>query len=191
MGGRTFLEWWVIPTRMERDEADATAELGEDVAEVGEPDFDHLAGIVTDGLIGAVGGLVGTGALTVGLLIARSLGAFDLDSFGTLAELTGFNVLVPLNPTAVGYVLFLLTGMVMWPLLFASIGAYLPGEKYATKGLPFGFVLWTGFAPAFYEGYAGLALALYLALTLGAHFSYGFTLGAVFDYLGDRPDTLV
>jgi len=176
---------------MDGDEPNATNELQDDVTEVGEPEFDHLAGIVTDGMIGAVGGLVGTGALTVGLLIARSLGVFELSSFGTLAELTGFNMLLPLSPTAVGFVLFLLTGMVMWPLLFASIGAYLPGEKYATKGLPFGFVLWTGFAPAFYEGYTGLAMVLYLGLTLGAHFSYGFTLGAVFDYLGDRPDTLV
>jgi hypothetical protein len=176
---------------MEGEETDLTNEMPEDVSEGTEPDFDRLWGIVTDGLIGAVGGLVGTGALTVGLLITRSLDAFEIESFGTLTELTGFNVLLPLSPTAVGYVLFLLTGMVLWPLLFASIGSYLPGEKYAIKGIPFGFVLWTGFAPAFYEGYTGLALALYLLLTIGAHFAYGFTLGAVFDYLGNRPETLV
>ena len=156
-----------------------------------DPDFDNLAGIVTDGLIGAVGGLVGTGALTVGLLIAMSLGAFDLDSFATLAELTGLDALLVTNPAAVGYVLFLLTGMVMWPLLFASIGSYLPGKKYATKGLPFGAVLWTGFVLAFYDGYVGIALVLYVVLTFIAHLSYGFTLGAVFDYLGDRPESLV
>ncbi|WP_135806577.1 DUF6789 family protein [Halorussus marinus] len=176
---------------MDGEERDVTVEMPEERAEPAEPDFDHLSGIVTDGLIGAVGGLVGTGALTVGLLIATSFGAFRLSSFGTLTELTGLDFLLPLSPTAVGYILFLLTGMVMWPLLFASIGSYLPGEKYATKGVPFGFALWTGFAPAFYEGYTGLALVLYLVVTLGAHFSYGFTLGAVFDYLGNRPSTLV
>jgi len=176
---------------MDGERRESTADVSEDVTDVRETDFDHFAGIVTDGAIGAVGGLVGTGALTVGLLIARSLDAFELSSFGTLAELTGFNMLLPLNPTAVGYVLFLLTGMVMWPLLFASIGSYLPGKKYATRGLPFGFVLWTGFAPAFYEGYTGLAMVLYFGLTLAAHFAYGFSLGAVFDYLGDRPETLV
>ncbi|WP_238392178.1 DUF6789 family protein [Halorussus amylolyticus] len=176
---------------MDGEERDMGVSVSDETSETGEPDFDHLSGIVTDGLIGAVGGLVGTAALTVGLLIARSLDAFELGSFATLAELTGLDALFAPNPAAVGYVLFLLTGMVMWPLLFASIGSYLPGEKYATKGLPYGFVLWTGFAPAFYEGYTGLALVLYLVLTLGAHFSYGFTLGAVFDYLGDRPDTLV
>lgn len=176
---------------MGEDETDFRTELPEDVAEGTETDFDHFLGIVIDGLIGAVGGLVGTGALTVGLLIARSLGAFDIDQFSTLAELTGLDVLFTSNVAALGYVLFLLTGMVMWPLLFASIGSYLPGKKYATKGLPFGFVLWTGFAPAFYAGYTGFTLVLYLFFTLGAHFAYGFSLGAVFDYLGNRPETLV
>ncbi|NHN61350.1 MULTISPECIES: DUF6789 family protein [Halorussus] len=176
---------------MDGEETEFTTELPGESTETAEPDFDHLWGIITDGFIGAVGGLVGTGSLTVGLLIAASLGAFDINEFATLAELTGLDALFAANPPAVGYVLFLLTGMVMWPLLFASIGSYLPGDRYAIKGLPFGFVLWTGFAPAFYVDYTGLTMALYLVLTLGAHFSYGFTLGAVFDYLGDRPETLV
>ncbi|WP_135854240.1 DUF6789 family protein [Halorussus salinus] len=176
---------------MENDEPEVTTEFPEEMTEGTEPDFDNLWGIVTDGLIGAVGGLVGTGSLTVGLLIAASLGVFDINEFATLAELTGLNALFESNPAAVGYVLFLLGGMVMWPLLFASIGSYLPGDRFALKGLPFGFVLWTGFAPAFYSDYTGLALVLYLLFTLGGHFAYGFTLGAVFDYLGDRPETLV
>jgi hypothetical protein len=83
--------------------------------------------------------------------------------------------------------------MITWPLLFASIGRYLPGDTFALQGLPFGFVLWTGFVLAFVEGVPGdtFSLALYAVLTLIAHFAYGFTLGAVFDYLSDRPDTLV
>ena len=176
---------------MDDSETQGSVEMEIEADEVAEPDFDNLVGIVTDGLIGAVGGLVGTGSLTVGLLIAASLGVFDINEFATLAELTGLNALFESNPAAVGYVLFLLGGMVMWPLLFASIGSYLPGKNFALKGLPFGFVLWTGFAPAFYDQYTGLALVLYLLFTLGGHFAYGFTLGAVFDYLGDRPETLV
>lgn len=176
---------------MDGGEREVSAEFPEESPEVTESDFDNLTGIVVDGVIGAVGGLVGTASLTVGLLIAASLGAFDINEFATLAELTGLQALYPANAPAVGYVLFLLTGMVIWPLLFASIGSYLPGDRCATRGVPFGFVLWTGFAPAFYGGYTGLTLVLYLVLTLGAHFSYGFSVGAVFDYLGDRPDTLV
>ncbi|WP_231187060.1 DUF6789 family protein [Haladaptatus sp. DYF46] len=163
-------------------------EVGEEVA---EPDFDSLSGIVTDGFIGAVGGLVGTAVMTAVLLVGTTLGAFDLDSFSVLARITGAGVLLPSNPAAVGYVIFLGGGMVTWPLLFVSIGSYLPGETYAARGLPYGFVLWTGFVLAFYDGYTGILLVVYLVLTLLSHLAYGFSLGAVFDYLSKRPTTLV
>lgn len=160
---------------------------------VAEPDVDILAGIITDGLVGAVGGLVGTAAMTIGLFVASTLGAFDMQSFATLADLTGLVTLFPGNDLTVGYLIFLAGGMVTWPLLFVATAQYLPGSNYAMKGLPYGFVLWTGFVLAFADGIASgaVTLALYALLTLVSHFAYGFTLGAVFDYLSDRPDTLV
>ncbi|WP_332897575.1 DUF6789 family protein [Haladaptatus sp. CMSO5] len=173
---------------MAENDAQYLAEMSDDVA---DPDFDHLTGVITDGFVGAVGGLVGTAAMTIGLLVGASLNVFDVSEFASFATLLGLDALYPANPTAVGYAIFLLGGMIIWPLLLASLGAYLPGEKYAIKGVSFGFVLWTGFAPAFYPGLGGLALALYLVVTLLAHFAYGFTLGAVFDYLSTRPKTLV
>lgn len=159
--------------------------------EVAEPDFDHLSGVITDGFIGAIGGLVGTAVMTVILVVGASLGAFEIEQFASFASLFGADFLLPNNPTAIGYGAFLIGGMVFWPLMLASLGAYLPGDKYATKGLSFGFVLWTGFAPAFYTGFGGIALVLYLLITLIGHFAYGFTLGAVFDYFSTRPTTLV
>jgi hypothetical protein len=171
--------------------ADNRSQAVEAPEEPAEPDFDNLVGIVTDGVIGAVGGAVGTAAMTVGLLIAASLDAFDFVAFAELSDLTGLGFLLPGNPTAIGYVIFLLGGMITFPLLFASIGSYLPGRKFAIKGLPFGFVLWTGFVGAFYADQTGLALALYAVITLVAHLFYGFTLGAVFDYFSNRPSTLV
>ncbi len=170
-------------------------ELEPEVTEIegAEPDFDTFAGIVTDGLIGMVGGMVGTAAMSVGLFIAAALGVFEFQAFAVLADLSGIAVLFPGNALAIGYLIFLAGGMITWPLLFASIGRYLPGDTFALQGLPFGFVLWTGFVLAFVEGVPGdtFSLALYAVLTLIAHFAYGFTLGAVFDYLSDRPDTLV
>jgi len=162
-------------------------------SEVAEPDFDHLAGIVTDGLIGALGGLVGTGAMTIGLFVASTLDAFDMQAFAILSELTGLYVLLPGNSLAIGYLIFLAGGMVTWPLLFAATSPYLPGSNFAMKGIPYGFVLWTGFVLAFAQGIGGgtVTLALYAILTLLSHFAYGFTLGAVFDYFSDRPETLV
>lgn len=155
------------------------------------PDFDRLVGVVTDGLIGALGGAVGTAVLTVGLLIAASIGAFDTARFAVVAELLGAELVFESNIASIGYLVFLLGGMTVWPLLLASIGSFLPGDRFALKGIPLGMAIWTGFAPAFYGGESGVALALYLVITFFAHVFYGFTLGSVFDYFSNRPDTLV
>lgn len=155
------------------------------------PDYDRLFGVVTDGLVGALGGLVGTVVLTVGLLIAASIGAFERGSFTVIAELAGATLFFESGLAAIGFIIFLVGGMTVWPLLLASIGNYLPGDRFATKGLPFGFILWTGFAPSFYTGQMGLLLAGYLFFTFFAHLFYGFTLGSVFDYFRERPETLV
>ncbi|QLD85143.1 hypothetical protein HWV23_05200 [Natronomonas halophila] len=156
-----------------------------------DDETNSMTGIVFDGLIGAIAGAVGTAAMTVVLFVAASLGAFDMTSLSMVVELTGIAAVVPGDPTAVGYVLFLAGGMVTWPLLFASVGRYLPGGSYAKQGAFFGFVLWTGFVLAFYDGYAGIALPLYVVFTFIAHLVYGFSLGAVFDYLGGREEPLV
>lgn len=171
---------------VERDDVDLDVESGE-VA----PDFDRLFGVVTDGIVGALGGLVGTVVLTVGLLVAESFGAFDMGAFAIIAELAGATLLFESNLPSVGYLIFLLGGMTVWPLLLASIGMYLPGDRFALKGIPLGVIIWTGFAPAFYSGQSGLLLAVYAVVTFFAHVFYGFTLGAVLDYFTNRPDTLV
>jgi hypothetical protein len=159
------------------------------VEEETEAETDRLFGIVADGVVGAAGGLVGTAMMTVVLLIAESLGAFSRQSFGDLAELIGLGAFVP--PVAFGYLLFLLGGMFPWPLLFASLREYLPGRTWPISGLFFGTALWTGFVLAFYDGETGIALVLYLVLTLLAHWVYGFSLGLVVRYLSKRPESLV
>lgn len=154
-----------------------------------DTEFDRLIGIVADGIIGAAGGLVGTALMLVVLLFAESLGAFSRSSFAELTELVGLTGYVP--EVTFGVLLFLLGGMVPWPLLFASLREYLPGDSWPVNGLFFATALWTGFVGAFYPGVSGVALVLYLVLTLVAHWVYGVSLGLVFDYLSDRPDSLV
>ncbi|WP_336001606.1 DUF6789 family protein [Halorientalis halophila] len=180
----------------DRDTGTNRDEFDRDVqGRTAQPDFDHLTGIVTDGIIGALGGLVGTAAMSVGLFVAAALGVFDTAAFGTLSDLTGLGVVFPGQAVTVGYLIFVAGGMVIWPLLFVSTAGYLPGETFATKGLSFGFVLWTGFVLAFVGdvgvGRGAITIALYAVTTLLSHFAYGFTLGAVFDYLSNRPETLV
>jgi hypothetical protein len=150
---------------------------------------EDIAAIVRDGLIGAAGGFVGTAMMTVVLLIAQALGAFDFESFAELAALLSLDaVLSPGLTVAVGYFIFLGGGMTTWPLLYASVERYLPGSSLPLRGVSFGFVLWTGFVIAFYDGQTGTALYIYIVLTLVAHFVFGFGLGLVFDYFATRED---
>ncbi|MBV0902619.1 DUF6789 family protein [Haloarcula salina] len=152
-------------------------------------EFDSLAGILADGVVGAAGGLVGTAMMTVVFLIAQSVGAFSLSDFAVLTELVGLTGYVP--EVLFGFFIFLGGGMFPWPLLFASLKAYLPGESDAVSGAFFGAAMWTGFVLAFYTDQSGLALALYAVLTLVAHVVYGVGLGMVFTYFSTRPDSIV
>jgi len=154
-----------------------------------QTEWDKLFGILADGVVGAAGGLVGVAMMTVVLVIAEQLGAFSRQSFADLTRLVGLGGYVP--EITVGFLLFLAGGMVPWPLLFASLKEYLPGKSWAVAGVFFGTALWTGFVGAFYPGVTGAMLALYLGLTLVAHWVYGASLGLVFSYLSERPDTLV
>lgn len=168
-----------------------TGETDLDSIGTAEYESDSMAGIVFDGLVGAVSGAVGTAAMTVVLLVGASLGGFDLASLSMIVDLVGLSAVAPAYSTAIGYLLFLAGGMVTWPLLFASIGRYLPGGSWARQGAFFGFILWTGFVLAFYTGYTGFELGVYVTATLVGHLAYGFCLGAVFDYLGGREEPLV
>ncbi|MFC7027364.1 DUF6789 family protein [Halomicroarcula sp. GCM10025324] len=154
-----------------------------------ENEFDSLVGIIGDGLVGAAGGLVGTAMMSVVFLVAESVGAFDRSAFAILTELVGLDGLVP--EVLFGYLIFLGGGMLPWPLLFASLKAYLPGRSDPVSGAFFGAAMWTGFVLAFYTGQSGLSLVLYALLTLVAHVVYGIGLGVVFNYFMTRPDSIV
>ena len=168
------------------EEAQVDDEFGE---EIPDNEFDRLFGIVADGVVGAAGGIVGTAMMTVILLFGESLGAFNRSSFAQVTQLVGLEAYVP--SVTFGFLVFLLGGMVPWPLLFAALRRYLPGERMPVSGIFFGTALWTGFALAFWDGFVGLTLVLYLLVTLVAHWVYGACLGLVFEYLSERPDTLV
>jgi hypothetical protein len=176
---------------MEGDDARQEDDVAIDVSEDATPEFDRFVGVLTDGVVGGLGGLAGTVTMTVVLLAGSSVGAVNVEQFSLLASLLGFDVLLPVTDVAAGYLVFLAIGMFVWPLLLASIGRYLPGDRFAVKGIPFGVALWTGFSIQFYSGESGSLLLAYLAITLVAHVAYGFSVGTVFDYFSTRPETLV
>jgi len=109
------------------------------------------------------------------------LGAFDFESFATLATFVG------LPPDlALGYGLFLIAGTTVWPLLFLSLGEYLPGELTLVTGLWYATVISPGFALAFYTGQTGLELVTFLIFVPLAHWIYGLGLAGTITYLGGR-----
>ena len=168
---------------------DATSEFDDPTLAEQVEEYDRLFGIVSDGVVGAAGGLAGTALMTGVLFVAAQMGAFSFESFASLAAPLGLADTA--QPVLVGYLIFLANGMVPWPLVFAALMEYLPGERPPVSGLFFGAALWTGFVLGFYTDYTGLTLALYLVFTFVAHLVYGFGVGAVFEYLSTRPDSLV
>lgn len=152
---------------------------------------DDLVAVFHDGIIGAVAGFVGTILLTVVLAIGQLLGVFDLATFSSIGQLGGVGVFFTGSLLAVvGYLVFLAGGMTTWPLVFASLERFLPGTSLPQRGVWFGTILWTGFVIAFVDvlppNPTWTQIALYGAITLLAHWAYGYGLGSVFDRSLDR-----
>lgn len=147
--------------------------------------------VLWDGVIGAIAGAMGNVAILGTLLVAYLLGGFDPVSFGTVAEILGLGAVLSGNQLLVaGLIIFVVGGMTVLPLLLATLGMFLPGRRYATKGIVFGVAIWTGFVIAYYTGYSGTAVIVYLVASLVGHIAYGYVTGWTMDRLfaaEDRP----
>jgi hypothetical protein len=141
-----------------------------DSAVVTEPEQVGLLGVVTAGWAGVLGVV----AMAPFLVLASLVGALDLAAFAGLAEIVGLGPSVPL-----GVALFVANGATVFPLLFLTLGPYLPGRTVGLKGIVFATVVWTGFVPGYYAGQSGVLLAVFLLLSLAAHWAYGTVLGEV------------
>lgn len=119
-----------------------------------------------------VGGLLGTVLMTVAFAIANVLYGPDIGIYGTLADLAGVA-----TGRTVGLALFVGAGALAWPLVFATLGPYLPGEGAVSRGVVFGVTLWFGFLVGFASNYAGLDLLVFVAFSGAAHLVYGALLG--------------
>jgi hypothetical protein len=140
-----------------------------------------------DALSAMAAGAAGSAVVTFLLLITEATSGFGAHVFLILAEMIGSQSML------LGMFFFFGGGALTWPLLYITLGRYLPGEG-PTQGIVFAAILWLGFAPgfsggitgattpAFIEGGAGLLI--YLLVTFFAHLVYGAILGGGYLRLG-------
>ncbi len=154
--------------------------------ELGSPtvsrQFTTIGGSVLENVgVGSFAGLVGTTLMTGVLFAATVVGVFDLAAFAELAELIGAPESAP-----IGYLVFLLGGMTVWPLLFLTLSQYLPGPTLISSAVSFATIVAVGFVVAFYTGQEGLGLVGYLLFSMIAHWAYGLGLGGTLEYVAYR-----
>jgi len=115
------------------------------------------------------------------LAVAVLLGAFDFESFATLATFVG------LPPDlALGYGLFLIAGTTVWPCCSSRWASICRASSPLVTGLWYATVISPGFALAFYTGQTGLELVTFLIFVPLAHWIYGLGLAGTITYLGGR-----
>ena len=167
---------------MSRTDSVVEAVAGESTSEAAN----DVAAIVKGGLLGVIAGGAGILAMSPILAVAVVFGVLDTASFSELAHLG----LGRSDNVVLGYLIFAGGGMTTWPLLYAVLNNYLPGQLMVQSGVTFATIAWTGFLVAFYTGQSDLALVLYLLLTLVAHWVYGAVLGATFGLFSNRTEIL-
>lgn len=129
------------------------------------------------------GGLVGTVALSLLLLLFEVETRSRIRMFDAVARFVG----VPGN-TSVGFLLFVVAGVVAWPLLFAVVQPSLPGDDPALQGMGLGILLWIAFVLLGRGDLSGPIILAFAGLTLMAHLAYGFFLGSAYArFTGRRP----
>lgn len=126
--------------------------------------------------VASLSGLVGMAAMQPIFGVATILGVLDPVAFSGFANIVGYG----LNFWG-GVAIFVLGGMTVLPLLFITLGNYLPpATSVPLRGVTFGTIVWTGFILAFFTGQSGVSLVIYLVMTLVNHWIYGAVLGTVY-----------
>lgn len=132
-------------------------------------------------LAAVAGGLSGTAALTVLLLLFEVETRSQIGMFDVVARFVG----VP-GSTTIGFVLFVAAGTLAWPLLFVAVEDSVPGADPAIKGMGVGVLLWVPFFLLGRTELSGAIVFAFAGLTLVAHLAYGYITGAVYARLTGR-----
>jgi hypothetical protein len=124
------------------------------------------------------GGTAGMVVLTVFLGFIEVQTRSQFGFFGAIARFSG----TP-DQIVLGFLLFAIAGIVIWPLLFVVVEPYLPGSSLHTNGLLVGVILWFVFLNFGAVINEFTTLVLYGVLTLLVFLVYGLTFGEVYSRL--------
>src|SRR6056297_1045770 len=126
--------------------------------------------------VAALAGLAGMAAMQPIFGVATVIGVLDPIAFSGFANIVGYGL-----SFWGGVAIFVLGGITVLPLLFITLGNYLPpATSVPLRGVTYGSIVWPGFVLAFYTGQSGTALVIFLAMTLINHWIYGAVLGSVY-----------
>lgn len=126
--------------------------------------------------VAGLSGLVGMIAMQPIFGVATILGVLDPVAFSGFANIVGYGL-----DFWGGVAIFVAGGMTVLPLLFITLGNYLPpATSVPLRGVTYGTIVWTGFVLAFYTGQTGVDLVIYLMMSLVNHWIYGAVLGSVY-----------
>lgn len=148
--------------------------MGETADERQEESDNEIQDSLDDALRTIVAGFVATALMTVLLLAVQSAYWGEFEVFETLANIAGAR-----ESFVLGLFLFFLGGTIAWPLMFISLGTFLPGKTRMRQGVVFALVLWVGFIVAFSRELTGLDFVVFFLVSLALHAIYGYVLGFV------------
>jgi hypothetical protein len=134
----------------------------------------------------AIGVTMGSGLIGMLLMLPVLVGvpvALDLFRTEPIVEFSNFGLFVGVEPSlALGIALFIVGGTTVLPLVFLVLGAFLPPEEPRyLRGATYATIFWAGFLFAFWPEGGLLTSALFLVVSLVAHWLYGVALGSVLD----------
>lgn len=140
---------------------------------------------------GLIAGLVATIVLSALMLMKTAMGMLPgLNAIAMLAGLANQYAGLPGTPL-VGWVLHFLIGTLLWGLLFAWLGARIPGPSHVVRGIVFSIGAWVLMMiipmPLAGAGLFGLKIGIAAPIaTLVLHIIFGAVLGAVYGALVQR-----
>ena len=88
--------------------------------------------------------------------------------------------------STVGLALFVIVGVLVWPLVFFAIGTRLAPESEPMRGVVLALILWIAFAVAFFPTFELRGSMFFVVFSFLSHLVYGSVLGLSFDRLGGR-----